>query len=481
MRLAIWWIRRDIRLYDNQAVNAALNFGEKVIPLFIFDENILNLNHNSQKRVALLKQSLAGLNRALIERQSYLYVAQGSPQIVLKTIYNQLSPKYEIKIFAETDYSHYARKRDGFIQNELPIEFIGSTAFYPPGTILKNDFSPFLIFTPFSRAWKSQPYNSISLIPKPTNVPTLPIEFLMKWADQNNLASEKITPLEEDMVQNKLEHFTSGDDAPVYSYENGRNSLEPCQTSRLSPYLHFGILSIRHVVKAAQRAIHSAPDSVKQKSARIWLDELIWRDFYIHILYHFPQTAFQNFQNKHIEWINNEIQFTPWTEGLTGVPIVDAGMRQLYNEGWLPNRARMIVASFLTKDLLIDWRWGEIWFMQNLVDGDLAANIGGWQWSAGTGTDAVPYFRIMNPVLQSQKFDPQGLYIRKYIPELRDVPNKYIHDPTSMPLELQKKVKCVIGKDYPARLVDHQFARQRALTFFRKTLQEQRNDSDTSS
>jgi len=472
MRIAIWWIRRDIRLSDNQALNAALNYGEKIIPLFIFDENILGSSRYAPKRGDFLKQSLAGLNQALLERQSSLYIAHGRPGNILRFLYDQLSQQYELKIFAETDYSPYARKRDGAIQNDLPAEFVGSPAFYPPGTILKKDLSPFLIFTPFSRAWKAQPFSSVSLIPKPVIVPTLSTGILEKWINQNDPAIEKIIPIEEDTVQLKLDQFTSGDEAPIYFYDVGRNSLEPCQTSRLSPYLHFGLLSIRHVVNAAQEAIHSIRDNEKQNSARIWLDELIWRDFYIHILYHFPQTAFQNFQNKHIHWINDEISFTAWKEGLTGVPIVDAGMRQLLHEGWLPNRERMIVASYLTKDLLIDWRWGETWFTKNLIDGDPAANIGGWQWSAGTGTDAVPYFRIMNPVHQSQKFDPLGVYIRKYVPELRGVPNEYIHDPGLMPIELQKKVKCVIGKDYPARLIDHQFARERALAFFRKPQKE---------
>ena len=225
--------------------------------------------------------------------------------------------------------------------------------------------------------------------------------------------------------------------------------------------MRFGMLSSRQaVVSALQKSNESA-----QGGAEVWLNELIWREFYMSILYHFPQVLKRSFQPAYdlIKWRNDENKFYAWRYGETGYPVVDAAMRQLLQSGWMHNRARMIVASFLVKDLLIDWRWGERWFMQHLVDGDPAANNGGWQWTAGTGTDAAPYFRIFNPVLQGKKFDPHGNYVRHWLPELAQVPDKFVHEPWKMPLSIQTQVKCRIGRDYPQPIVDHALARQNTL------------------
>jgi deoxyribodipyrimidine photo-lyase len=217
------------------------------------------------------------------------------------------------------------------------------------------------------------------------------------------------------------------------------------------------------------RAVQDAPDKLARESADTWLNELIWREFYQTILYHFPYVLKRNFQPAYdrIPWLNDSRDFQAWKMGQTGYPFVDAAMRQLAEEQWMHNRPRMIVASFLVKHLLVDWRWGETWFMQNLLDGDLAANNGGWQWTAGTGTDAAPYFRIFNPISQGKKFDPRGGYIRRYIPELESVPQQFIHTPWEMPNELQKKIGCVIGEDYPGPIVEHGIARERALEAYR--------------
>jgi deoxyribodipyrimidine photo-lyase len=200
----------------------------------------------------------------------------------------------------------------------------------------------------------------------------------------------------------------------------------------------------------------------------MWLTELIWREFYVAILYHFPHVRSGSFQRQYdrIAWDNDPAAFAAWCEGRTGVPIVDAAMRQLVQTGWMHNRSRMIVASFLVKDLLIDWRWGERFFMQQLVDGDPAANNGGWQWTAGTGTDAAPYFRIFNPVTQGQKFDPDGQYVRQWVPELANVPAKFIHEPWKLPSSDQRRAGCVVGQDYPAPILDHAWARERTLTAY---------------
>jgi deoxyribodipyrimidine photo-lyase len=237
----------------------------------------------------------------------------------------------------------------------------------------------------------------------------------------------------------------------------------------LSPYLRFGMLSARQALAAAKQAEQMARGELARRGVETWINELIWREFYVAILFHFPFVRQEAFRPalRGIPWINDPEDFAAWSEGRTGYPVVDAAMRQLVQTGWMHNRARMITASFLTKDLLVDWRWGERYFMQHLVDGDPAANNGGWQWTAGTGTDAAPYFRVFNPILQSMKFDPNGDYIRCFVPELVNVPNEFIHHPWEMPADLQKRAGCVIGKDYPEPIVDHQLARERVLVAYK--------------
>jgi deoxyribodipyrimidine photo-lyase len=228
------------------------------------------------------------------------------------------------------------------------------------------------------------------------------------------------------------------------------------------------MLSTRQAMAKAVSAIVAAPDAQSRKGAEAWLNELIWREFYLSIQYHFPETETSSFRTnlRDIAWENDEAAFAAWQEGQTGYPVVDAAMRQLAQTGWMHNRARMIVASFLVKDLLIDWRWGEQWFMRHLVDGDAAANNGGWQWTAGTGTDAAPYFRIFHPVLQGRKHDPEGAFVRRWLPELGRVPNAYIHTPWEMPLAAQQQAGCIVGRDYPAPIVDHTWARERSLEIY---------------
>ena len=275
-------------------------------------------------------------------------------------------------------------------------------------------------------------------------------------------------PAGEAEAQRRLQAFAAGDGAAIAGYRDGRNRPDLEGTSRLSPYLRFGMLSARQAVVAAQAARRAALTSDARSGSETWLTELIWREFYVSILYHFPHVRSGSFQRQYdrIAWDNDPAAFAAWCEGRTGVPIVDAAMRQLVTTGWMHNRCRMIVASFLVKDLLIDWRWGERFFMRHLVDGDPAANNGGWQWTAGTGTDAAPYFRIFNPVTQGQKFDPDGLYVRRWVPELANVPAKFIHEPWKLPPSDQRRAGCVIGQDYPAPIVDHAWARERTLAAY---------------
>jgi deoxyribodipyrimidine photo-lyase len=323
------------------------------------------------------------------------------------------------------------------------------------------------VFTPFSRAWKALPDSgSRTTIPAPVQIKTPPGIFTLRIPQEPALPASVPFPPGEGEAQRRLHAFINRAELGIYHYKDLRDREDIEGTSKLSPYLRFGLLSARQVVSAAWEAIRAAPDEQSHKNAETWLNELIWREFYIHILYHFPEVRKSNFRMHNIAWNNDAAEFAAWCAGLTGYPGVDAAMRQLVKTGWMHNRARMIVASFLTKDLLIDWRWGERFFMQHLVDGDPAANNGGWQWTAGTGTDAAPYFRIFNPILQSKKFDPNGQYIRQWVPELTSVPNEFIHEPWLMPDALQKSIGCVIGKNYPAPLVDHHWARERTLNAY---------------
>ncbi|MBK8984991.1 MAG: deoxyribodipyrimidine photo-lyase [Chloroflexi bacterium] len=460
----IWWIRRDLRLTDNPALTAALQHSAQLIPVFVVDPALAN---SGPVRQAFLWAGLRRLDDDLRQLGSYLVVRHGRVPSELAALRQQTNAV----LFAEEDYSPYARRRDQAIAADLPLTLVEGVTVHPPETILKADGRPYTVFTPFSKQWRARPYPSpADLLPKPDHITTPPgISSLPVPATPELPTAVPFLPGEAE-AQRRLRAFTSGDNAPVFAYADQRNQVDQAGTSQLSPYLRFGMVSARQAVAAARAAWMTAADENGRRSADVWLNELIWREFYVNILYHFPHVLTGSFNPAYdaIVWRNNPAHFAAWQNGRTGFPIIDAAMRQLAATGWMHNRARMIVASFLVKDLLVDWRWGERHFMKQLVDGDPAANNGGWQWTAGTGTDAAPYFRIFNPTTQSEKFDPDGRYIRQWVPELTAVPNAYIHNPAAMPPLEQRRLGVIIGQNYPRPIIDRQQTRLQTLAAYKE-------------
>ena len=458
MKTVIWWIRRDLRLHDNQALLTALSNSTSVIPLFILDPHLLN--YEARARKSFLFESLDSLSSDLQQRGSRLIIREGEPILELQKFFLESASEM---IFAEADYSPYAKKRDSGVAEVLPCEFVPGLTIHPPDSVQKADGTPYTIFTPYKNVWRSLPKPGIPfqapIIPFPASIRLDSIK-IPSYSPSTNF------PCSESEAHDRFKDFFSN---RLCSYEKDRDRMDINGTSGLSPYIRFGLISARTLAFFVWKFIEQSENMADKKSAETWMNELIWREFYYSIMDNFPNVLNHAFREgfSRISWRDSKHDLNAWKNGLTGYPIVDAGMRQLFETGWMHNRARMITASFLTKDLLINWQEGEKWFLEQLIDGDPACNNGGWQWCAGTGTDAAPYFRIFNPTLQGKKFDPKGVYVRRWLPELAAVPEKYIHTPWEMPLDVQSKISFFVGKTYPKPIVDHSKARDRTLTAYK--------------
>jgi deoxyribodipyrimidine photo-lyase len=400
--LVIFWFRRDLRLTDNAGLFEALSGDYNVLPLFIFDVEILDrLDHKTDTRISFIVEALQHLNEALIERGTSLLILHGKPL----DVFTSLMGKYNLKgVYTNEDYEPYAIVRDNMIGDQLKTKGIPLFSFKDHVIFAKNSLmssieKPYTVYTPYSRKWKETLQEH--------DLNAFPSETIMdKWV----LQQARPVPGAKKFGFNAFKHIFQMpvlNSDVVTGYDETRNFPAIDGTTLMGPHLRFGTISIRECVRFAL---------VKNM---IWLNQLIWRDFFIQVLWHFPRVVNNSFREKfdRIEWLNNEEDFERWKNGTTGIPIVDAGMRQLNQTGFMHNRVRMIVASFLTKHLLIDWRWGEAYFASRLLDYELASNNGNWQWAAGSGVDSSPWFRIFNPVLQSQKFDPMNEYVKRWVPE----------------------------------------------------------------
>ncbi len=438
-KISIFWFRRDLRLEDNAGLYHALKAGAPVLPIFIFDRKILDkLSDKADARVTYIHNALDHIQKELKGFKSSLLVRYGDPI----EIWKDLIKEFDVDtVYTNRDYESYAKNRDHEVQQILSANQIGFKSFkdhviFDQDEVLKKDGLPYTVFTPYSKIWKAK---AISKSPGGMEssyffkaYPTL--KYASNFAKSKQLVIPSLDSMGFEKSDQKIPSTTVSQGL-IKNYEETRNFPAIDGTSKLGIHFRFGTVSIRE--KARKASVLSS----------VFLSELIWRDFYSNILNHFPHVEEAPFRAKYeaVEWVNNETHFEAWKQGRTGYPIVDAGMREIMHTGHMHNRVRMVVASFLTKHLLIDWRWGEAYFAEKLLDFDLASNSGGWQWAAGCGTDAAPYFRIFNPYSQQQKFDKDFKYIKHWVPEY--------------------------GTDaYPEPIVDHKEAREKCLKTYKDAL-----------
>ncbi|MBM1106850.1 deoxyribodipyrimidine photo-lyase [Aurantibacter crassamenti] len=432
-KVSIFWFRRDLRLNDNAGFYRALQGEYPVLPIFIFDKEILKKLHKNDARVSFIHETLQKMQSELQEKhESTIALFHDTPEEVFKKLVNDYTIQ---EVYANVDYEPYATERDKVIknfllQNNIDFKTFKDQVIFEKDEVVKADGDPYVVYTPYKNKWKEK-FKAEKALKIYATKPLF--SNLVNHKKSANLTLERIGFKKSTI---KVENYTVTPTL-IEDYEKTRNfpAIEN-GTSRLGPHLRFGTVSIRQMVKKA----------IAQKN-EVFFNELIWREFFMQILWHFPHTTKKAFRPKYdrIEWRNNEAEFKKWCDGETGYALVDAGMRELNISGYMHNRVRMLVASFLCKHLLIDWRWGEAYFAEKLLDYDQSANVGNWQWAAGSGVDAAPYFRIFNPITQVDKFDKQKEYINKWVTDLQDL-------------------------TYPAKMVDHKAARERCLQVYKEAL-----------
>lgn len=431
-KVSLFWFRRDLRLEDNRALYEALNAGHAVLPLFIFDPEILETLPADDPRVSFIYEKLQEIRKKLQnDHGSSLAIFMGNPELVFRNLFLQ----YDVQsVFTNRDYEPYAIKRDSEIekackQHGISFHTYKDQLVFEKNEVVKNNGTPYIVYSPYMRKWRERLNSDSDLINCDTGPST------KNFISHTRLPNASLAQLGFIKSEIKVDPFELSPNL-INSYRKRRNFPAQKATSLLGPHLRFGTVSVRSIVKEAMKAKDGT-----------FLNELIWREFFMQILWHYPHTVHQAFKKPYdrIEWLNREEDFEAWKQGQTGYALVDAGMRQLNQSGYMHNRVRMLTASFLCKHLLIDWRWGEAYFAEKLLDYEMSSNVGNWQWAAGSGVDAAPYFRIFNPALQLEKFDKNLEYVRKWVPEY--------------------------GSDkYPSPIVDHKFARERCITAYKKAL-----------
>jgi deoxyribodipyrimidine photo-lyase len=443
---AIVWFRRDLRLHDHPALATAVREHDCVVPLFVCDDRLLSGRAASDNRAAFMHSCLDALDTQLRSLGSRLVTRAGRPEEVLVELARETGAR---AVFWTSDVSPYARARDRRVTHALRAAGVtprphGGTYVIDVSKPRTKGGSPYHVFTPFFRSWQIEPRRPVEAAPRA--LAPLPTEL------DAGTRPQALLTLGEQNARRAARSWFAG---PIRGYGSEGSS-------RLSPYLRWGCLSARALEAEAQRTGGAG--------AEAWIRQLAWRDFYAHVLLHWPQNLEHEFQERHreLEWSDDDEHLDAWRHGQTGYPIVDAAMRELATSGWMHNRARLIVGSFLTKDLHLDWRHGERWFSKLLLDGEPAQNNGNWQWIASVGVDPAPAFRrIYNPTLQGRRFDPDGSYIRRHVPELARVPDDRLFEPWTMTVAEQRAAGCAIGTDYPAPIIDHRVERQRALERYR--------------
>jgi len=461
----IVWLRRDLRVHDHPALHAAAARGRAVVPVFFLDDRLLRGRHASATRTQFLLESLADLGSSLRELGSPLIVRHGRPERLLPALVRETGARH---VHVTRDLTPFARSRGRGVAQALAGT--GAELVAHPGLTVVEDVTalhtkagaPYSQFTPFYRTW-AQASRRKPLAAPSLHAPSKPLESDdVPELEALGLRPEVDQPLSggETAGTERLDWFLDG---PVDDYARTHDSIDVDGTSKLGAYLHLGCLSPR-AVEAALSGSGEGPEAFRR--------QLCWRDFYHHVHYYRPQNAWQEHQERYrgtLPWTDDEEVFDAWASGRTGFPLVDAAMRQLLREGWMHNRARMLVGCFLTKHLGVDWRRGESHFMRLLLDGDQANNNGNWQWIASVGVDTAPVFRrLYSPTLHQKRYDPEGRYVRAYVPELADVPDRYLAEPWLMPHDVQEAAHCVIGQDYPEPIVDLRAAREQALARYRE-------------